>query len=98
MIFFKSTTGSVLKYGTIITTQANALVEKIHNRMPVILPKRFEDKWLNKSTQSEDELIEFLQSFPSETMKAYTVSNKVSNPKNNSPDLIKPKTTLNSYF
>ncbi|MFX0064547.1 MAG: SOS response-associated peptidase [Candidatus Hermodarchaeota archaeon] len=94
----KSTTGSVLKYGTIITTQANALVKKIHNRMPAILPKKFEDEWLNESTQSEDELIEFLQPYPPETMEAYTVSNKVSNAKNNSPDLIKPKTTLNSYF
>ncbi|MFX0063678.1 MAG: SOS response-associated peptidase family protein [Candidatus Hermodarchaeota archaeon] len=74
------------------------MLEKIHNRMPVILPKKFEDKWLNKTTQSEDELIEFLQPFPPELMEAYTVSNKVNNTKNNSPDLIKPKTTLNSYF
>ncbi|MFX1250789.1 MAG: SOS response-associated peptidase [Promethearchaeota archaeon] len=94
----KSTTGAVLKYGTIITTQANALVKKIHNRMPVILPKRFEDEWLNESTQSEDELIEFLQPFPPESMEAYAVSDKVNNTENNSPDLIKPKTTLDSFF
>ena len=33
----------------IITTSANALIEPIHNRMPVILSEDAEKVWLNKN-------------------------------------------------
>ena len=41
------TRGGVLNTCTIITTTANSLVETIHDRMPVILPKEVEDIWLD---------------------------------------------------
>ena len=34
---------------TIITTKSNKIMSKIHNRMPVILEKGSEEKWLNRS-------------------------------------------------
>lgn len=44
-------TGEVRKTYTILTTQANELMSKIHNskqRMPVILKSRYEKDWLNE--------------------------------------------------
>ncbi len=38
--FWQSTDGSEVLSCTIITTKPNALVAKIYNRMPVVLPRR----------------------------------------------------------
>ena len=43
-------TGEIYRTYTMITTQANELMSKIHNtkkRMPVILPPDYETHWLN---------------------------------------------------
>jgi putative SOS response-associated peptidase YedK len=71
----------------IITTEANALVAQIHNRMPVILPEKDEEAWLNpqlplKAAQA------MLVPFPAERMTAYGVSSKVNSPAHNTPDVI----------
>lgn len=39
--------GEVLETVTILTTSANALVSAFHDRMPVILPNRFFEMWLD---------------------------------------------------
>ncbi len=39
--------GKELKTFTIITTEANALMKPIHDRMPVIVDPQYEDLWLN---------------------------------------------------
>jgi putative SOS response-associated peptidase YedK len=41
----------VVESCTIITTQPNALMEGIHNRMPVILAPENHDEWLDPSNQ-----------------------------------------------
>ena len=35
----------------VITTQANALVKPLHNRMPVIIPNGLEEIWLEPGDQ-----------------------------------------------
>ena len=40
----------VLETYTILTTSPNALMETIHNRMPVILGQSDEDEWLDPAT------------------------------------------------
>ena len=40
--------GDWLRTCTIITTTANDLVEPVHDRMPVILPRESEDAWLDR--------------------------------------------------
>jgi putative SOS response-associated peptidase YedK len=62
---------------SIITTQANPLMEKIHNtkkRMPVILRFEDEDRWLN-SELTDDGINDLLKPFAESEMEAYTVSN-----------------------
>lgn len=71
---------------TIITTDANELTTKIHNRMPVILDRADYDAWLDGSAGAE-----LLKPFPSNNMTYHPVDTKVGNVKNTGADLINPK-------
>jgi putative SOS response-associated peptidase YedK len=65
-----------VKSFSIITTQANSLLEKIHNtkkRMPVILPRDQEKSWLDHNL-GKDALQAILQPYSPEGMEAYPVS------------------------
>jgi putative SOS response-associated peptidase YedK len=53
---------------TIITSEPNELIAKIHNRMPSILLPEHEDRWLSKVPLSAGDLKEILASFPAEDM------------------------------
>ncbi len=53
-----------LKTFTMITTDANNTLKPIHNRMPVILEKEYEEKWLDIKTQDFDSLREILKPYP----------------------------------
>jgi len=77
---------------TIVTTDANELLEPIHDRMPVIVPKDKEDLWLDPATQEQDALEKLLTPYPSEEMEVYEVSPRVNSPAYNSPDAMKPVT------
>ena len=73
---------------SIITTEPNQVVRDIHDRMPVILDKEYEQIWLNPKIQDLRQLGECLQSYPSELMATYEVSSLVNSPKNNHPHCI----------
>ena len=73
---------------SILTTTPNKLMQGIHDRMPVILPREFENAWLNET--DEEKLIQLLKPYDAEKMDAYPVSNKVNSPANNGPDLLIP--------
>ena len=75
---------------TIITTQANNLVGKVHPRMPVILDKSEEEDWINVDTTEPDQLHKFLNTYPAEEMKSIKVSTLVNKPMVDSSDIIKP--------
>ncbi len=85
---WKNREGEIIRTFSIITTSANELMAEIHNRMPVILPRNMEKAWLE--INDETKLTEMLQPFPAKMMDAYRISNLVNNPKNNTPDIIKP--------
>jgi len=82
--------GSQVLSCTIITTHPNTLVEKIHNRMPVILPADGYSTWLEPSEQNPEVLSELLEPYPASEMMAYPVSTSVNSPINESPDCIEP--------
>jgi putative SOS response-associated peptidase YedK len=75
---------------TIITTRANTLLEPIHNRMPVIIPKEKQDLWLDPEVQDKTIVLPLLEPYPSDEMKAYEVSPRVNSAGYNSPKNIKP--------
>ena len=82
--------GSEIRSCTIITTQPNGLLEKIHNRMPVILPKEAYPLWLAQEEKEPTELNALLRPFPAEEMIAYSVSRMVNSPANDVPECIEP--------
>jgi putative SOS response-associated peptidase YedK len=71
----------------IITTEANALVGEIHNRMPVILHPGYEAAWVSPEN-SPEQAQALLRPYAADLMSAYEVSRKVNSPAYNSPELL----------
>jgi len=69
---WKSPAGEIIRSFSIITTSPNEMMAGIHNRMPVILPAKFERYWLEAT--NEKDLLELLQPFPANEMDNYPVS------------------------
>jgi putative SOS response-associated peptidase YedK len=80
---WNSPEGEAITTCTIVTTEANEIMEPIHERMPVIIPKQEEDVWLDPATQDQGLLLKLLKPYPAEQMEAYPVSKRVNSPKNN---------------
>ncbi|WP_179346555.1 SOS response-associated peptidase [Winogradskyella ursingii] len=68
---------------SIVTTEGNSLMDKIHNnpkikgpRMPLILLDQLEDQWLNPVEDDLDKkkIQELIRSYPEDELKAHTVS------------------------
>lgn len=86
---FEDTDGNELHTFSVITTESNATVAAIHERMPVILTKENEDIWLdNRSTESD--LMKILRPYPAEKVSHYPVSPRINNTNMNVPSLITP--------
>lgn len=64
--------GEIIHSFTIITTSPNELVEKIHHRMPVILPRDDEQRWI--VPHPDPSLLELLKPYPAEKMEAWPVA------------------------
>ena len=88
----------VLESCTIITTDANQLVQPIHDRMPVILAPEDYEQWLDPSLDAAEQLAPLLRSYPAEKMTAYPVSSLVNRPTNDSPECIQPQQEQRSLF
>jgi putative SOS response-associated peptidase YedK len=82
--------GSEIRSCTIITTQPNALLEPIHNRMPVILPPNAYNEWLVTDDRQPDQLNHLLVPYSSTEMIAFPVSKMVNKPEFESPELVQP--------
>ncbi len=92
--WISTSTGEALSTFTILTTDANEMMAEIHNsakRMPVILDKTSERKWIDLS-DSPDDVSGLLKPLPEDILKAHTISPLVNN-KNanrNTPEVIQP--------
>ena len=87
-------TGEEIPSYTIITTDANPLLAKIHNkkkRMPVILKKEDYKTWI-KNDISKDEVKNLLYAFDENEMEAYTISKLITSKEENSnvPEVLDP--------
>lgn len=81
--------GNRLDTFTIITTGPNNLIEKIHNRMPVILERENEGLWLDKSIADITTLKGLLKPFDPFTMEMFKVSRVVNSTRNDILECIK---------
>jgi len=82
-----SKSGEELRTCTIITTGANALMEPIHDRMPVIIPQDRQDQWLDTAVMP-DEVLGLIAPYPADEMELFPVSTMVNSPKNDSAECI----------
>ncbi len=74
--------GQAIHSCTIITTEANAVVKSLHDRMPVILLPDAYALWLDRTVQRPEQLVPLLRPFPAEEMIVYPVSLRVNSPRN----------------
>ena len=82
--------GEEIRSGTIITTDANDLMNEIHHRMPVILHPEDYGLWLDPDFDEKEALTALLKPYPSDAMEAYPVSRRVNKPANNEPSVLEP--------
>lgn len=85
---YETVTGESHHTFLILTTSPNDLVRDVHDRMPVILTKEMEKKWLDSYSQ-ESELLDMMNPFPTDKMINYTVSPLVNSVHNDTPNVIK---------
>ncbi|MCY2995507.1 MAG: SOS response-associated peptidase [Planctomycetota bacterium] len=73
---------------TIITTEPNALMQPIHDRMPVILDPAAYDLWLDPEVRSGQKLEDLLRPYPADRLEAFPVGTVVNNPRNDVAECI----------
>ena len=86
---WRSPDGEPLASCTIITTTANAVMEAVHDRMPVILPRDAEGVWLDASgAHSASELKGLLLPYAGSDLEVYEVSKLVNSARNDMPEVM----------
>jgi putative SOS response-associated peptidase YedK len=85
-----SADGKNIRTCTIITTEPNEITRPIHNRMPVIIPRDQEDRWLDTNLEDSAPLLDLLRPYPAEEMETYQVSTMVNSPANDTPECLAP--------
>ncbi|MEE8348617.1 MAG: SOS response-associated peptidase, partial [Acidobacteriota bacterium] len=80
--------GESLRSFTIITTDPNPLMKPLHRRMPVILSRENEARWLQEIDITEAQ--KMLEPYPLDDLEAYPISTLVNSPGNNSEKVMRP--------
>lgn len=87
---WKAPEGDVIESCTILTTEANELLQPIHDRMPVILKPEDYDLWLDPKMKKAELVKPLLQPFPPDQMAGYPVSEMVNKADHEGPDCVRP--------
>lgn len=74
----------------ILTTSANSLMERLHDRMPVILPASAWGAWLDPAVKDPELLAPLLTQLPAELMALHPVSSRVNSYRPDDAGLIEP--------
>ena len=82
--------GEVGETCVIVTTAANAVLASIHERMPVVLSREAEQRWLDPELMDAQAALSYLQPVTPERFETYAVSSRVSSARNEGPALIEP--------
>ena len=86
---WKDPAGVEIRTFPIITTASenHPLMRPIHERMPVILNKEEEDRWLSSDPDHPENV---LRQYPADLMSSYKISKLVNSPRNDTPACIEP--------
>lgn len=82
--------GNTLMTYTIVTTEPNNEMSKIHNRMPALLSEKEIEIWLGPTELARSQLDDLLAPSSDNTLNIVAVSTDVNNARNNSKELIYP--------
>jgi putative SOS response-associated peptidase YedK len=93
---FETVSGEIQHTFLILTTTPNEKVAEIHDRMPVILAKKDEKKWLDSYT-TEEELTKILKPYPEDLMMSFTVSPLVNSVGNDTPSVIRRTSPMDQH-
>ena len=85
---WKGPEDEIIESCTLLTTDANELMETIHDRMPVILHPRDYDLWLDTEVRDPRMLTPLLRPYPSNEMEMLLVNQKVNKATYDAPDCI----------
>jgi putative SOS response-associated peptidase YedK len=69
--------GATIESCCIITTSANALIQPIHDRMPVILDAAHWDTWLSPNIRQADHLLPMIRPYVADSIQAWPVSRDI---------------------
>lgn len=86
------TTGLWVLSATVITTNANDDVARLHDRMPVILPRDAWATWLDPAEQDAELLRSLLEPAPDGVLEMHPVSRRVNDVREDGPQLIEAVT------
>lgn len=81
---------------SVITTEPNAAISEIHNRMPVVVEPESISTWFDPSAESR-ELKELLAPASEGVLAAHRVHQLVNSPSNNTPLIIKPDANAQAF-
>ncbi|MEB3220602.1 MAG: SOS response-associated peptidase [Candidatus Sericytochromatia bacterium] len=73
---------------TLITTEANACVASVHDRMPVILPPEAHATWLDPACEAPEAVLPMLRPYPAERMTRTPVSTRLNSAREDDPSLV----------
>lgn len=90
--------GQVIDSYTVITTDANATLEDVHHRMPVILEPDSYGLWLDPSVDEGGAVLDLLAPARDDLLRGYAVSRRVNRPSEDDAELIEPVETQGTLF
>ena len=82
--------GSEIDTMAILTTQANATVGAIHDRMPVIIAREYFDGWLDCRPGSSAAIADLLRPAPETLLEMLAVNPRLNNVRNEGAELWQP--------
>jgi putative SOS response-associated peptidase YedK len=78
--------GTLLRTCTILTQEPNALMARVHNRMPVILERDEHEPWIDPAVT----VAPAVPATPEDVLAMHAVSRLVNSPKNDGPECVEP--------
>jgi putative SOS response-associated peptidase YedK len=73
----------------VLTTEPNAALAQVHDRMPVIVPPNAWRAWLSPDTPAP-KVKDLMQPYPSEEMEAWKVTRRVNDARNDTSAVLEP--------
>ncbi|HEV7251134.1 MAG TPA: SOS response-associated peptidase [Shinella sp.] len=87
---WSSADGSEVDTGAILTTAANNDINRVHDRMPVVIRPEDFSRWLDCKTQEPRDITDLMKPIDDGFFEAIPVSDRVGKVANMGPDILEP--------